>query len=172
MAALAYTVFLADSPEFPSGQLNPAGYRIYGIVGACAILASILTSSIGTHRHIPTMKKPRPKLPFRLGRIFRELFQTLSNRSFLALFMAGVFSAVATGVTTTDKLASWRPYIIVDAFAIGMLLTPPDVISQTLLALPMWLLFEVGIVMSRILLPHRRTRAQQASDETGGQASS
>jgi Na+/melibiose symporter-like transporter len=104
MAALAYTVFLADSPEFPSGQLNPAGYRVYGIVGACAILASILTSSIGTHRHIPTMKKPRPKLPFHLGRIFRELFQTLSNRSFLSLFMAGVFSAVATGVTTSLNL--------------------------------------------------------------------
>jgi sec-independent protein translocase protein TatC len=59
---------------------------------------------------------------------------------------------VATGVTTTEKLASWRPYIIVGAFAIGMLLTPPDVISQTLLALPMWLLFEVGIVFSRILV--------------------
>ena len=59
---------------------------------------------------------------------------------------------VATGVTTTEKLASWRPYIIVGAFALGMLLTPPDVISQTLLALPMWLLFEVGIVFARILV--------------------
>jgi sec-independent protein translocase protein TatC len=64
---------------------------------------------------------------------------------------------IATGVTTTARLASWRPYIIVGAFAIGMLLTPPDVISQTLLALPMWLLFEIGLLMSRILLPHRAT---------------
>ncbi len=62
---------------------------------------------------------------------------------------------VATGVTTPAKLGSWRPYIIVGAFAIGMILTPPDVISQTLLALPMWLLFEVGIVMSRILVKDR-----------------
>jgi GPH family glycoside/pentoside/hexuronide:cation symporter len=100
MAALAYTVFLADTPEFPAGQLNPAGYRIYGLVGACAILASILTSSIGTHRYIPIMKKPRPKLPFQPGRVFRELAQTLSNRSFLALFLAGVFSAIAGGLTT------------------------------------------------------------------------
>ena len=59
---------------------------------------------------------------------------------------------VATGVTTPEKLAGYRPYIIVGAFALGMLLTPPDVISQTLLALPMWLLFEVGIVFSRILV--------------------
>ncbi len=59
---------------------------------------------------------------------------------------------VATGITTADKLASWRPYIVVGAFALGMILTPPDVISQTLLALPMWLLFEVGIIFSRILI--------------------
>ncbi len=59
---------------------------------------------------------------------------------------------VATGITTPDKLASWRAYVIVGAFALGMILTPPDVISQTLLALPMWLLFELGIVLSRVLI--------------------
>lgn len=63
---------------------------------------------------------------------------------------------VATGMTTTEKLARGRPYVLVGAFAMGMLLTPPDVISQTLLALPMWALFEVGLLLSRILLPHRR----------------
>ena len=62
---------------------------------------------------------------------------------------------VATGITTADKLASWRPYIVVGAFALGMILTPPDVISQTLLALPMWILFEIGIVFSRLLLPEK-----------------
>lgn len=60
---------------------------------------------------------------------------------------------VATGITTTAKLTSWRPYIVVGAFALGMVLTPPDIISQTLLALPMWILFEVGIIFSRILIP-------------------
>jgi len=65
---------------------------------------------------------------------------------------------VATGITTIDQLVKARPYIVVAAFALGMVLTPPDVISQTLLAVPMWLLFEAGIVMSRILLPHRKTR--------------
>ena len=62
---------------------------------------------------------------------------------------------VATGLVTTDKLAQARPYVIVGAFAIGMLLTPPDVISQTLLALPMWILYELGILFSRILLPEK-----------------
>jgi sec-independent protein translocase protein TatC len=45
--------------------------------------------------------------------------------------------------------------VVVGAFALGMLLTPPDIISQTLLALPMWLLFEAGLIMCRILLPDK-----------------
>lgn len=55
-----------------------------------------------------------------------------------------------TGATTCDSLARKRPYVIVGCFVVGMLLTPPDVISQILLALPMWLLFEVGIAFARI----------------------
>ena len=58
---------------------------------------------------------------------------------------------VLAGMTTPDKLARKRPFVVVGAFVIGMLLTPPDVISQTLLAVPIWLLFEVGIFFSRLL---------------------
>lgn len=53
------------------------------------------------------------------------------------------------GATTPEKLASKRPYIIVGAFIVGMFLTPPDIISQTLLALPMWVLFEIGLIFAR-----------------------
>jgi sec-independent protein translocase protein TatC len=56
------------------------------------------------------------------------------------------------GMTTPAKLAGKRPFVIVGAFVIGMLLTPPDVISQTLLALPMWVLFEAGIIFSRFFV--------------------
>lgn len=56
---------------------------------------------------------------------------------------------VKAGVTTPDGLVAKRPYVIVGAFVVGMLLTPPDVISQTLLAVPMWLLFEVGVYIAR-----------------------
>jgi len=55
-----------------------------------------------------------------------------------------------SGVTTKEKLASKRPYVIVAAFVLGMLLTPPDVISQILLALPIWLLFELGLLMAKL----------------------
>jgi len=69
---------------------------------------------------------------------------------------------VALGVTTPAQLATKRPYVFVGAFAIGMLLTPPDIISQTLLAIPMWLLFEFGLLMSRLLISKRKQ--QQAKD--------
>ncbi len=55
-----------------------------------------------------------------------------------------------TGATDAKSLRAKRPYVIVGAFVVGMLLTPPDVISQTLLALPMWLLFEVGVLIGGI----------------------
>jgi sec-independent protein translocase protein TatC len=55
---------------------------------------------------------------------------------------------VWTGMVSQEGLRQKRPYIIVAAFVIGMLLTPPDVISQTLLAVPVWLLFEAGVFFS------------------------
>ncbi|MFP6681737.1 MAG: twin-arginine translocase subunit TatC [Gammaproteobacteria bacterium] len=56
------------------------------------------------------------------------------------------YLAVRTGITTRAALAAKRPYVIVAAFVVGMLLTPPDIISQILLAVPVWLLFEVGLI--------------------------
>ncbi|GGP49479.1 twin-arginine translocase subunit TatC [Shewanella saliphila] len=53
------------------------------------------------------------------------------------------------GVTTPDELRAKRPYIVVGAFVIGMMLTPPDIISQTMLAVPMLLLFEGGLIAAR-----------------------
>ena len=72
---------------------------------------------------------------------------------------------VLAGVLTPDALVAKRPYIIVGAFVIGMLLTPPDVISQTLLAVPMWLLFELGVFVSRLLL-RRKAEAQGAESSS------
>ena len=71
---------------------------------------------------------------------------------------------VWTGFTTPDALTSKRPYVIVGAFVLGMLLTPPDLISQTLLALPMWALFELGIIFSRIYVSGREEEELEASD--------
>ncbi len=68
------------------------------------------------------------------------------------------------GLTTPDKLSEKRPFVIVGAFCIGMLLTPPDVISQTLLAIPMWILFEFGVFFSRGVARDKAARAEAAED--------
>ncbi len=65
------------------------------------------------------------------------------------------FLVIAAGLTSVDKLAQKRPYIIIGAFVVGMMLTPPDVISQSLLAIPIWLLFELGLISSRIFLKEK-----------------
>ena len=72
---------------------------------------------------------------------------------------------VAIGFTTPKKLAEKRPYIIVGAFVCGMLLTPPDVISQVLLALPMWVLFEAGLIASVILFKDRLSELEEEDDD-------
>lgn len=56
-----------------------------------------------------------------------------------------------SGITSVEGLAEKRPYVIVLAFILGMLLTPPDVISQVILAIPMWLLFELGLLLARFI---------------------
>ena len=69
------------------------------------------------------------------------------------------------GVTTPDDLRKKRPYVLVGAFVVGMLLTPPDVFSQTLLAIPMYCLFEVGLFFSRFYAGKRATRDEDAEAE-------
>ena len=55
---------------------------------------------------------------------------------------------VKMGLVSVEKLREWRPYVIVGAFVIGAIFTPPDVISQFMMAVPMWLLFEAGVLMA------------------------
>jgi len=76
-----------------------------------------------------------------------------------------VIVLVRTGVVSIDKLKEARPYVIVGAFVVGAVFTPPDVISQVMLALPLWLLYEAGIVMARFV---SRQAGDAPADETHG----
>ena len=69
---------------------------------------------------------------------------------------------ISAGVTTADDLAKKRPYIIVGCFIFGMLLTPPDIISQSLLAIPMWVLFEIGVIFGRFIQRDEEDEAEPA----------
>lgn len=69
-----------------------------------------------------------------------------------------------TGVTTPEDLKAKRPYVLVGAFVVGMLLTPPDIFSQTLLAVPMYCLFELGVLVSRFYVGQKRSDEDEEED--------
>ena len=69
-----------------------------------------------------------------------------------------------TGATSVQKLKHNRPYIIIGAFAIGMLLTPPDIISQVLIAIPMWILFELGLIFFELFYKKRQKQKKEADE--------
>jgi sec-independent protein translocase protein TatC len=68
------------------------------------------------------------------------------------------------GATTIENLKKNRPYVVIGAFILGMLLTPPDIISQTLIAIPMWLLFEAGLIFAPLFT--RKAESETEPDDT------
>lgn len=80
------------------GQFNRDAYRLYGIIGSVGILFAILVSSIGTHSRIPFLTQAPPKRTMTPGKIFKEIFDTLSDPDFFKLFVSALFGAVATGL--------------------------------------------------------------------------
>jgi len=72
---------------------------------------------------------------------------------------------IFSGVTTPKKLAEKRPYIIIGCFVVGMFLTPQDPLSQAFVAIPMWMLFEVGVIAGRIL--HKEEEEEKAEEPSG-----
>jgi sec-independent protein translocase protein TatC len=72
---------------------------------------------------------------------------------------------VALGLTTPQKLGEKRPFIVVGAFILGMLLTPPDIISQVLLALPVLILFEAGLIASKMIFKDREQESDDDDDD-------
>jgi len=103
--AMTVIAFLVVFPLFatetiPNGQFNREAYALYGTIAAVLIVSAILISAIGTHSRIPHLRAPPPKRRITLGVVFKEMFETLGNRSFLALFGAAMFGAVAAGLST------------------------------------------------------------------------
>ena len=74
-----------------------------------------------------------------------------------------VFLCIWAGLAEPDSLAEKRPYVVVGCFVVAMMLTPPDPFTQSMLALPMWALFEVGIFAGR--LPRKRQEQREKEDQ-------
>jgi GPH family glycoside/pentoside/hexuronide:cation symporter len=107
--AMAVLMFFILFPQFVTetiedGRFNRDAYEIYGIICAVIIFVSIILSSLGTHARILHLNPPPPPRRMSLGLIFREMFETLADRSFIALFVAALFGAVASGLVSVLSL--------------------------------------------------------------------
>lgn len=101
MGAFATIFILVPTATISNGMFNVEGHGQVGAIAATVIFLAIMISALGTHKMIPEFKPPPPARKMSVGLIYREVFETLASRSFLALFLAALFGAVATGVSTT-----------------------------------------------------------------------
>lgn len=90
---------LMATATIADGRFNRESYEIMGIVASALIFFSIMVSALGTHSRIPYLKSPPAQRRITLGMIFKEIFETLSNRSFISLFLASLMGAIATGLS-------------------------------------------------------------------------
>jgi len=90
---------LMATATIADGRFNRESYEIMGIVASVLIFVSIMASALGTHSRIPHLKSPPVQRRITLTTIFKEIFETLSNRSFVSLFLASLMGAIATGLS-------------------------------------------------------------------------
>ena len=98
MSVIGFGVIFAVTASNPAGLMNRAAYANYGLLGSVLIFFAIMVSALGTHSRIPTFEAPPPKRKLTLRQIFGEIFETLRDRSFFALFVATLFGGMASGV--------------------------------------------------------------------------
>ncbi|MEL7030861.1 MAG: MFS transporter [Pseudomonadota bacterium] len=98
---MLFAVFLEPSEGDAQGFQHIPGWNTYGLVAAIAIFSAIAITALGTHHRIPNLKKPPAKRQLTIGKIFSEIWETLSNPSFRALFIATLFGLLATGISAT-----------------------------------------------------------------------
>ncbi|MBT4522086.1 MAG: MFS transporter [Halieaceae bacterium] len=98
LATFALAFLLVPTETITNGMFNIEGFGKMGLLASVVIFTAIMASALGTHSRIPTLRDPPAKRKITLRRIYRELFETLVNRSFLSLFLAALFGAIATGL--------------------------------------------------------------------------
>ncbi len=107
MGAFATIFILIPTSTISNGMFNVQGHGQVGAIAASIIFIAMMVSTMGTHQMIPDLKPPPTPRKLSIGLIYREVFETLASRSFLALFLAALFGAVAAGVSTTLSLYFW-----------------------------------------------------------------
>ena len=97
MFAALFPLFV--TPAIHNGQFNRESYRVYGLIASGLLFTLVMISAIGTHSRIPHLKAPPPQRRLTIPKIFKEIFETLANKNFLALFIATAFGTVAAGLS-------------------------------------------------------------------------
>ncbi len=128
IAVMAYLVLLVPTEEIATGQLNPAGYQTYGMIGGVLMFIAIMISALGTHRHIPYLQSPPAKRKRSITAALSEARETLWNRSFVSLFGFGIFAATAGGLGSAMHIYLTTYFWELRAEQIG-LLVPSGFIS-------------------------------------------
>ncbi|ABI76391.1 putative major facilitator family transporter [Hyphomonas neptunium ATCC 15444] len=98
---LLFRFLLVPTEEIPVGVFNIEGWKTYGFISAICIFLAVAICAGGTHSHIPNLKAAPPARNLTIGRIFAEIFETISNPSFRALFIATLCGLIATGISAT-----------------------------------------------------------------------
>ena len=141
MAVLAYLVFL---PEDKGGLQYVAGWGNYGLAASIIIFISIYVSAIGTHRHIPYLKQPSHSKPFNIQDTLRDMKETLSNRSFLVLFVSALFLFIANGIATSLSIYFVRHFWEFTSSQIGVMQLPYFLSALIALGITPWLSKTMG----------------------------
>ncbi|MEL7230936.1 MAG: MFS transporter [Pseudomonadota bacterium] len=98
---ILFAALLEPSENDPTGFFHLPGWNTYGLIGGCVIFTAILISSAGTHHQIPNFKAPPPRRPLTPLKVIGEIWETVSNPSFRALFIATMFGLIASGISAT-----------------------------------------------------------------------
>ncbi len=96
MFAVLFPLFVTAAIH--NGQFNRESYRVYGLIASGMLFALVMVSALGTHSRIPHLKAPPAQRKLTVGKVFSEIFETLSNRSFVVLFIATALGTVAAGL--------------------------------------------------------------------------
>ena len=137
MAVFMYAFLLVPSETYPAGALNRDGYETYGVISGGVILVAILVSALGTHHRIGLLTAPPPRARVGLRAVFKEVIDTLADRSFFALFVSSIASAVATGLTaaltfimltffwafSSQEVLYWTLLVVISAL-MGLFIAP------------------------------------------------
>ena len=136
MSVIMFAFLINLSTTHEDGRFDPATYEIYGLIAAILIFVSILASAIGTHHYIPHLKRNKAESKS-LKTIFSELRDTLMEKSFFALFLASIFSAIASGVAaaltfrlltyfwgfSSEQIFIWTSFVFISAI-LGAMIAP------------------------------------------------